>query len=432
MIWKNWSGTVENHPKEIVYATSVEQVQGLVKRAHENGDKIRVVASGHSFSEVCKSDEILLDISSINGMDTIDRERKQITFWAGTTVNQAGKICVSEGFAQENLGDFDHQTLAGAVSTGTHGTGKHLGGIAQQIVAFWVVNAQGELLECSQTKNATLFEAGRVGLGVFGVLVKVKLQLVDCYRLKCETQRVNLLEILPEIPEMLEKNRNLEFFWFPMTPYALCKKMNITQEPVSDPKFKRFINQHILENIGLKWICQATYHLKLKAKKVNAFMAKMVGNDVRINTYNEILATDRSVKFMEMEYNIPAEKFPDFFKTLYQLIEKKQYNVYFPVEIRWVKEDDIWLSPTYKRNAVYVALHCYHKAFVAEYFNDVEQLAQQFEGRPHWGKMHSAKHTYLQKVYEKWDDFLNLRAETDPDKLFINPHLEACFGLHEK
>lgn len=427
--WKNWAGNVKCTPQKIVKATSVEQIQQLVKQANRKKTKIRLVASGHSFTPVCSTHQIMLDISGLTGIVETNTLKKQITFWAGTSVRQAGILALQNGMAQENLGDFDLQTLAGATATGTHGTGLGLTGIAKQIVAFWVIDSNGELLECSEEKNTTLFKAGRVSIGTLGVVVKVKLQMVAAYKLKCESSVVNMLSILPQIPEMLKENRNLEFFYFPMTQKALCKKLNITNEPIKDSKIKNYINQHLVENIALKAVCEATTTFKWNAQKVNKIMASFLGNDVRINHYNKILATERKVRFLEMEYNIPAASFASFFKELYHLINTKKFPVFFPIEIRWAKKDDIWLSPAYLRDSVYFAIHTYHKAFVPEYFAEVEKLALKYEGRPHWGKMHNQTATYLKKVYPKWNDFIQLREYLDPNRIFINEYMERIFEL---
>lgn len=426
--WKNWARNVSCSPMTIESPSTVEEIQELVTKANNNGKKIRVVGSGHSFTEVCATDQIMLDISNLSGIDAVDIAKKQITFWAGTSVREAGVLAIKNGMGQENLGDFDLQTLAGATATGTHGTGLKLTGIAKQIVAFWIVTSTGELIECSAEKNKTIFEAGRVSLGTFGIIVKVKLQMVDAYKLKCDTKLVNLPELLPKIPKLLQEHRNLEFFYFPMTDKAICKQMNITNKPVKDSKIKNYINQKIIENTALNLICELTHRFNINAQKINQLMASFVGSDTRINYYNKILATDRNVRFYEMEYNIPTDDFANFFKELSELINAKKYPVFFPIEIRWVQKDDIWLSPTYKRDAVYFAIHTYHKSLVPEYFTDVEQLAMKYQGRPHWGKIHYQNATYLKTVYPKWEEFMKIRKELDPKGTFSNTYIESVFS----
>ncbi|MXV39062.1 FAD-binding protein [Flavobacteriaceae bacterium Ap0902] len=432
MIWKNWSETVKFEPKNYIEAKTIEEVKEAVLMAKEEGRKLRVAGSGHSFSRVCETKDILLSIDAMTGIVEVHKEQKQITFWAGTTVRRAGELCLEHGLAQENLGDFDLQTLAGATSTGTHGTGINLNGISHQIVAFWVVTADGELLECSKDKNPKIFEAGRVALGLFGVIVKVRLQLVDAYKLKVEKSLVNFFEILPQIPTMLQNHRNLEFFWFPMTKKAMMKKMSVTDEPVDDPQWKNFINQHIIENYALNAVCNLSYRWNLNAKKVNQLMTKFVGNDIRINDYNKILATERMVRFKEMELNVPAEHFEAFFTEVSNMINEKQYPVVFPVEIRWVKADDIWLSPTYQRDAVYLAFHTYWKNHVPAYFYDMQEIAKKYEVRPHWGKMHNLEAAHFEKVYPKWHDFMEIRERLDPDQIFVGPYMSRLIKDHHQ
>ncbi len=429
MVWKNWAETVTATPRNYVKAQSVEEICQIVKSAAAEKRKIRMVASGHSFTKLCASDDIMMDISALLGIVEMDKPNRQITFWAGTTVRKVGVLCLESGLAQENLGDFDLQTLAGAISTGTHGTGVDLTGIANQIVAFWVVTATGEIMECSKNQNPDIFEGGRVGLGVLGVIVKVKLQLEDAYKLKAESSVVNLLEILPQVPQLLKENRNLEFFFFPMTDKALMKRMCKTDEAVRDPKWKNYLNQKIIENIGLKAVCEATSKFNIDARRINKIMAFLVGSDMRINHYNRILATDRLVKFNEMEFSIPAQFFEEFLLKLNALFDTNYYHVFFPIEIRWVKSDDIWLSPAYQRESVYFAVHTFKKSPVPKYFEDVQNLAIQYGGRPHWGKSHSLDAEYFSKVYPRWEDFKKLRAILDPDGLFLSPYMKTLFGV---
>lgn len=427
--WTNWSQNVTASPEYFYQPKSIEEVQAIVKKASEEGKTIRIVGSSHSFTPLCANDEIMLDIVHLSGIVEVHKEEKQITFYAGTDVKTAGRLCLENGLAQENLGDYDEQTLAGATSTGTHGTGATLTGIANQIVAFWIVTADGNLVECSRDKNPEIFEGGRVAMGSLGVLVKVKLQLVDSYKLKLETFVVEMNNTMKDIPNMLKANRNLEFFYFPGTDKAMVKKMAITDEPVYDPKWKNYLNQNILENIGLKLVCDLTSKFNWNAFKVNKFMASVVGNDKRINWYNKILTTERNVIFREMELNIPAEHFEAFFKRMILKIEKEQYNVFFPIEIRWVKSDDIWISPAYKRESVYIAFHTYKKAPLPKYFQDMQEIAMEYNCRPHWAKMHTLENEYFAKVYPKWEDFKTLRQRLDPNGVFLSPYMKRIFGI---
>lgn len=426
--WKNWTEDVICEPEEFVFAEQEQELAKLISKANKSHTKVRTVGSGHSFTKLCENNTILVDISKLSGIIHIEESKQQITFWAGTTVREAGILAAQHNLAFENTGDYDRQTLAGAISTGTHGTGITLSGMAKQIIGFTLITASGEILDCNEHSNTELFQCGVVTLGAFGIITRVTVQMVERYKLKCVSKKVKIFELLPELPRLLKENRNLEFFYFPQTEYAVYKESNICNSKVDDPNWKRFINQTIVENHLLKLFCDITATFNIDAKKANSLMTSFVGDDLRINYSNEILATERNVKFREMELNIPAEKFEAFFNEVTTLINEKAYQVYFPIEIRWVKQDDLWLSPTYKRDAVYLAFHTYVKEHVPEYFTDIQTVAKKYKARPHWGKLHDFDAKYLQSIYPKWNDFKALRSKLDPNEIFINDYLAPILG----
>jgi FAD-linked oxidoreductase len=427
--WKNWAENVVCNPVAIYAPKSELELKQIILNAKAAGKRVRVMGSGHSFTALGDTNEFMITLQNLKGVINIDKINKQATVWAGTSINEAGKLFFEQGLGQINLGDIDVQSLAGATSTGTHGTGKELGGISTQIVAFALMTANGEVLECSPTQNAHIYEAGRVALGSFGVLIRLTLQLTDAYKLQYVTDKTTIDKALATLDKDLVANRNVEYYWFPYTDTLQSKLSNISTAPVQDSPIKKYINQQIIENNALALLCGIGKNVPSSYQRVNKFMAWAIGQETRINYSHLIYASVRKVKFKEMEYNIPAEHFPEVLKRVKEKMDKEQYKVFFPVECRWTKADDIWLSPSYGRDSAYLAFHVYKGTEHDPYFKDMEAICMEYDGRPHWGKMHTRTAASLAKTYPRWNDFLALRAELDPEGLFLNDYLNRLFGL---
>lgn len=428
-IWKNWAGNVSCQPADIYHPRTEAELKDLVDKARKEGRRIRMVGSGHSFTPIAATDGYMLTLQNMQGLIQLDKDKKQATVWAGTTINALGKLLHEQGLAQINLGDIDKQSIAGATSTGTHGTGINFGGISTQIVALRLLTADGQFIDASPDQNAEIFEAARIGLGALGIVTQVTLQLVDAYKLEYRVAKASLEDTLQNLEKYKQENRNFEFYWFPYTDTVQLKMSNETQDPVQDGAFKKYINQTIMENKVFGLICRFGRSFSSNYRRINRLLAWAIGPEKRVNYSHMIYASQRDVRFKEMEYNIPAEHFPEVLRAVKALMEEKKYPVFFPLECRWTQPDDIWLSPSYGRASAYIAFHVFENTPHEQYFADMEAICMQYGGRPHWGKMHSRRADNLQTDYPKWADFCALRQTLDPQGLFLNPHLEQLFGL---
>lgn len=428
--WTNWARNVACQPADILHPRSEEEIIAILQRARKEGRRVRMVGSGHSFTPLAETSDYLVTLQNMQGVLHVDKARKQARLWAGTTINALGKLLHAEGLGQINLGDIDKQSIAGATSTGTHGTGVLFGGISTQIVALRLITASGEVLECSQEDaNTDLFNAARVALGALGIVTQVTLQLQDSYKLDYRTDKASLEDTLQNLERYKAENRNFEFYWFPYTDTVQLKFSNETDAPVKDSGLKKFINQSVLENGVFGLICRFGRSFQGNYRRINRLLAGFIGKEQRINYSHLIYASPRNVRFKEMEYNVPAEHFPALVRAIREKMEKEQYRVFFPLECRWTRADDIWLSPSHGRDSAYIAFHVYEGTEHEAYFGDMEALCMQYDGRPHWGKMHTRTAANLATTYPRWADFLALREQLDPDRLLTNPYLEKVFGV---
>ena len=427
---KNWGGNIKWNPTTIAYPSTEEEIQKLVLKAANERKKIRVIGTGHSFTAVCKTDDILISLDKYQGLVNVDKEKVQATVKGGTKLNTLGGLLFQEGMAMENLGDIDVQSIAGTISTGTHGTGKKFGTISTQVIALRFINGKGEIITCSTSENQDLFKAAQVSLGMLGIITEVTLQCVPMYKLALEIKKEPVDAVFTNLQQRLANNRNFEFYWFPYTDTTLAKTTNQVEDTdVDKVNFFNYWTEYVLENYAFKVLCEYGNLFPSKAAAISRFSAKAVSDVKKVAHSHKVYATQRMVRFVEMEYNIPSEAFPDAWKDITKAFEKKQFHVHFPLEVRWVRQDDIYLSPAYDRNATYIACHVYNKKEYKAYFKVLEEIFRAYDGRPHWGKMHTLTPSEIASKYPKLESFLQCRKIHDPDGGFTSTYISQLFGF---
>ncbi|MFI5182800.1 MAG: D-arabinono-1,4-lactone oxidase [Vicinamibacteria bacterium] len=426
--WSNWSGSVRCRPRVVVKPSTLEDVVTAIRRAATDGRGVRVAGSGHSFTPLVATDGALLSLERVTGIEGVDSERSEAMVLGGTRLKALGEALFDRGLAMENLGDIDAQALAGALCTGTHGTGRGLGTLSTQIAAMTLVTANGEIIDCASGREPDLFQAARVSLGALGVLWSIRLRVVPTFRLRYVRKSMDLEECLGSLRE-LGAHRHFELYWFPHTRRVDTKAMDPSDAPPTPDGFGRFLNDVVLEN-GAFWAlseaCRAVPHLTAPASRL---CARLVSEGTRVGDSHRVFATPRLVRFQEMEYALPAESGPDCLREIRRYVEDKGVPVHFPVEFRLVKGDDIWLSPAYGRDSAYIAVHQYRGMPYRDYFEGVEAIFRNHRGRPHWGKIHTRTAAELAPLYPMWEPFHEVRRRVDPRGLFLNDYLGSLFGL---
>lgn len=421
---KNWSQLYQWKPEQIAYPTSEEEIQALVLKALESKKRIRMIGSGHSFNPLWVTDSILISLDKYAGIVSVDRETLQATVRGGTKLFELGDMLFKEGMAMENLGDIDRQSIAGTISTGTHGTGMEFGTISTQVRRIRFVNGKGELQECSETKNPELFKAAQVSLGALGVITDITLQCIPAYRLELQNKMEALEDVLGSFSERIQQNRNFEFYYFPYQSKAWTKTSNIAQDQPDKVNVLNYFTEYVLENYIFKILCDFAHWFPSLNKPVASISASSIPNTRKVFHSHKVYATQRLVRFNEMEYNVPLEAHGDVFREITRTISQGKFNVHFPIENRVVKRDDMILSPAYHRDSAYIACHVYHKKDYKVFFKALEDIFKAHGGRPHWGKMHTLKAKDFAERYPRFEDFLRHRKEQDPDGIFLNDYLQ--------
>lgn len=427
--WRNWSGLVRSSLKEVWYPETREEIANALKEAGRSGSTIRMVGSSHSFTPLVATDYVHLSLDQMQGITSVNSDRLLVDVQAGTKLKRLGDELEQLGYAQQNLGDINVQSLAGAFSSGTHGTGIDFGIISTQIESLTVVTGRGDLIECSERDNAAWFKALQVSLGALGVITDVRLQVIPAKRMHYQSSRMSLEQCLYSLHSLRTTNRHFEFYWFPYTDQVQVKVMNTTEREVTKNGGWNQFNKLVIEN-GIFWamseMCRVVPRLSASVSRLSAACVP-VGEEV--GAAHKLFATPRLVRFNEMEYSIPADALQPALEEIRDCILRKKYTVHFPIECRYVRGDDIWLSPAFGRDSAYIAIHMYKGMPFGPYFDDVERILLRYEGRPHWGKLHHLRAKQLKNLYPRWDDFLQVRRELDPQGILLNPYLKSVFGV---
>ena len=425
--WTNWAKNV-TCKAEIHYPDSEQAIVEILHQAAAEGKTVRVVGEGHSFSPLVQTNDCMVSITKLRGLISVDQAARTATVWAGTPLKVANEALYKEGLAMINLGDIDVQSLAGATATGTHGTGMTFGNLSSEVIAFTLITADGTILDCSPTQNREVFEAGRISLGALGIITKMTFNVVPAYKLEYTSAPGDFEETMQQLDELIAQNRNFEYYHFPYAETLQLKISNVTEAPVKHNRLAAYLNDVLIENSVLQLICKFAKVFPKSHKLISRGMARVVPKGTIVNWSHKVYATVRQVRFKEMEYGIPLADFDACIRQIRAKMEERNYPIFFPLECRFVKGDDCWLSPSYGRDSAYIAVHVPFDGPHETYFEEIEQILMSYQGRPHWGKMHTRTAENLAPAYERWEDFLALRDRLDPEGLFLNDYLRRIFG----
>jgi L-gulono-1,4-lactone dehydrogenase len=429
-VWRNWGRTESVTPQRVVRPRDAHEVAAVVTEARASGMTVKPVGSGHSFSAVAVAPGVQLDMTAMRGLVCVDATAGQVTLRAGTTLHQIPELLAPHGLAMPNLGDVDAQTISGATATGTHGTGLRFGGISAQIVGLKLVTGTGELLTVGPAQSR-LLAATALGLGALGVVTEVTLQCVPAFALRAQERPEPVEEVIESFLHNVDTHDHYEFFWFPHTGQALTKSN--TRLPIDTPRsgpgsLRLYIDDELVSNQLFRGICALGARVPAVVPKLNSLAGNVLSSRTYTDSSTKVFVSSRTVRFREMEYAIPLDRVPTALQEIRRLIEKRRYRVSFPVEVRAAAADDLMLSTAAGRESGYIAVHRYHADPPDGYFGDVEQVLVDHGGRPHWGKMHTRDDAYLRSVYPRFDEFLAVRQELDPDRVFENPYLASVLG----
>ncbi|HEV2981283.1 MAG TPA: D-arabinono-1,4-lactone oxidase [Solirubrobacteraceae bacterium] len=427
--FSNWTGDQSCAPVAWEHPAGVNELREAVARAADAGLAVRAVGSGHSFSDVACSDGMLVSLEQMGGVLDVDRASGLVRVQGGITIKRLSSELHEHGLALENVGDIDVQTISGAISTATHGTGLRLRNLSAQVHELTLVLADGSLLSCSLQQDAELWRAARVGVGALGVIAEVTLRCVPAFTLHGVDAPAPLEEVLERFDELCERNDHFEFFVFPHARVALTRANNRVERPPRPPgRVSAYLNDVLLTNRAFELFCHAGRRWPRQIPRLNRTVTRLAGRRERTDRSSEIFASPRLVRFTEMEYALPRAATGEAVRRVLELIERERLAVPFPIEVRTVAADDALLSTAQGRDSGFVAVHMYRGMEWERYFRAVECVMDELDGRPHWGKRHFQTAATLRRRYPHWDSFQAVRARVDPHGRFANAFVERVLG----
>ncbi|HEU4330521.1 MAG TPA: D-arabinono-1,4-lactone oxidase [Lapillicoccus sp.] len=429
--WQNWSGRVRSTPVRVARPGDAAEVAQTVKTAVQEGHRVKAIGSSHSFSEIAAADGVQVRLDRLDRLHHVDRESGLVTVGAGIPLHRLTPQLAWHGLAMENLGDIDRQTVAGATSTSTHGTGGRFGGIATQIRALELVLADGSVVSTSAEEQPELLELARVGLGALGIITAITLQCVPQFALHVVDEPMPLERVLEELDALVEDNDHFEFFWFPYTDTALTRRFrrlpgDADLAPLG--RLAHWFDEAVVTNVGWDALLRVATRRPSLVPRVNRIVTGALSRREYIDLAHRVFASRRDVRFDEGEYAFPRHRFREVFGEIRSLLGTLDHPVAIPFECRFVAADDIPMAPTYQRPSAYIAFHQYHSMPHEALFNAVEDVFAAVDGRPHWGKMHRLGADELKQLYPRFADFVALRNQLDPTGVFTNDYLDRVLG----
>lgn len=425
--WTNWSENYLTYPN--FYApTSIDEVVQLVETHAKEHKTIRVTGAAHSFSPVALPEMSAISLHHLRGLIAVDHNAMEATFYAGTYLYEVGPLLAQHGLALMNMGDIDVQSLAGVISTGTHGTGITLGSFSSMVTKWGFVNGVGEYVEHVRDDNP-LSEALHVSLGLLGILMTVTIKVVPIYSLQYESSAANFIEALLSFRQDIHSNRHLEWYYFPGSETIQVKKMNIVPLQTSSSM------RRAVENVKLQLVENALFYAASKfcewrpsvSSTVSKISSKLVSKGERTDICYNIFPSPRQVKFVEMEYAIPLQHFEACMEEIHAVFRSGKLQVHFPIECRTTAGESGYLSPTQGKESAFIAFHMFKGMDETAYFSWVKEMMWKYDGRPHWGKMNNYNEETIEKYYPDNKKFNFIRMQHDPHNIFLTSYFSKIF-----
>lgn len=429
--WRNWVGNVVAEGVDVLAPASVEDVAQAVLLAGRTGRKVKAAGSGHSFSPIAQPVDLQLQLQRLTGIVSHDSRTHRVRVRAGTPLRELNVQLHALGLAMPNLGDFDGQTVSGAIATGTHGTGGRLTGLAGFVRGLELVLADGSVVWYDDLQHPELVPAAAISLGALGVVTELELQCVPAFLLHAHEKPDRLDAVLERLEDMVEEEDQVEIWYFPHTDRVQTKvntRVDSAQARDPLPRWRVALDDQLLANTAFEGINRLTTRAPRSIPRVNQVTARLLSERQYTDYSHAVLTTERTVRFRESEFSLPREQVGPALRELRDYFARGTQRVTFPIEVRFAAADDCWLSTSYGRPSAYIAVHQYHQVSEQPYFRDVWSILDSPQARPHWGKMHDLGADELHSRYEKFDDFVALRDRLDPDRVFGNPHLEHLLG----
>jgi FAD-linked oxidoreductase len=427
--WSNWAGLATAHPAQELSPHDAGEVAEAVVAARRQNLTVKMPGSGHSFNDIAVTDGLMLRPVGLRGIVAVDRDALTVTALAGTPLRELNAALERLDLSLHNMGDIEEQTLAGAISTGTHGTGGDVASLSAQVAGLEMVTGDGTLVRADAAENADILDVARVGVGALGILTSITLLVEPMFTLEAHEAPMRWDQAMAEFDSLVADNYHFEMFWFPHTDRLLTKRNHRTLDaPQPLSRFRGWLDDELLANRAFGLVNRLGNARPGLIPRLNDLSARAMSERRYSDVPHNVFTSRRGVRFREMEYAVPREAGLQALRDVRARVERSDWRIGFPVEVRAVPGDDVPLSMAYDRDSVYLAFHTNAQADHRDYFNGVEEILRRYDGRPHWGKLHTRTAEDLATAYPRWQDFQAMRDRLDPDRVFTNPYLDRVLG----
>src|SRR3954452_12722495 len=427
--WHNWAQLVSVTPDEVRTPRDTEDVVAAVGRARERRTTVKMPGTGHSFTGIAAPEGIMLTPDGLTGLLSVDRESMTVTARAGTPLRELNAALETLGLSLHNMGDIAQQTVAGATSTGTHGTGGLVGSLSAQIYGLELVTGTGEVIRASETETAEVSAVARIALGALGILPSIPFRLEPLFTLEAHEYPMLWREALDRFDELDAENHHFELYWFPHTERVLAKENNRTlDEPAPLGRFRHWLDDDFLSNTVFGLANRLGDARPSWIPRINEVAGRALSERTYSDVPHKVFTSPRNVAFREMEYAVPREAGLDALREVRRWIDRSGLDIGFPIEVRSTSADDIALSTSSGRPSLYLAFHVNARTDHTPYFSGVEDILRRYDGRPHWGKLNTRAAADLESAYPRWSEFQQVRDRLDPERVFANAYLRRVLG----
>jgi L-gulono-1,4-lactone dehydrogenase len=427
--WVNWGRNQHARPTRTVTPRSREEVVAAIRAAARDDLPVKALGAGHSFTSIAATEGVHVRLGGLTSLRNFDASTGEVTVESGMTLCQLNALLEHSGRSLANLGDIAEQTVAGAIATGTHGTGRSTASLAEQVSALELVLADGSIVSCSAQEHPRLFEVARLGLGAFGIVTAVTWRTEPMFLLEANDQPMPLTTLLAEFDELSEVNDHLDVYWWPHTEQALVKRCNRVDGPARPLSAARsWLDDDVMANGALAVLTRAGRSAPRFVPALNRLTTRVLPRRTYCDVPHRVLTSSRRVRFVETEWAVPRGTVVPAVRELAAVLQRTGLLVGLPIQIRIAPADDVWLSPAYGRSTAYIAAHVPLRVAYEDYFGCVEELMVAYDGRPHWGKIHTRIADDFAASYPRFQDVVAMRDSLDPDRRFANDYLRRVLG----
>jgi L-gulono-1,4-lactone dehydrogenase len=416
----NWARTASSSPVRWHLPTGEADLRRVVEDAAHRGHRLRIVGAGHSFSRIAVPDTEAVSLDAWAGAAMIDRERGVVTVPAGMRMRALSTVLLREGFTLPIVGSIQAQSIAGAIATGTHGSSLQHGNIASLVTGLRMVTGSGDVLVLGDGDDR--LHGARVHLGALGAVTEATLRIIPARRLHQSIEHLPIEEVPGALACLASSAEYVKVWWLPHAPLAQVVRYARTTAPLTrrpSAATRRWIDERIMH----RWVFPAAVALQHRRPTltagINARLSRVyLGAASQVGQDMLMLNTPMPMRHRETEAALAMAKAGKAIEGVLDLFHDGRPAANFPLEIRFVRADDMWMSPAQGADTCQIGAYSTDGPDRREYFERFWQVMRPLGARPHWGKELDHDAAELRPLYPHFDRFLQLRDAIDPQRTF--------------